>query len=138
MKEQKIDNVFLKGQVEKKYIPSILSRSNLNFFILNGSELFRFGLSLNKSFDYIASGKPLLIIGKASYSLVDKYQCGIHINLVNPEKIADAIDRFVNLSQTEYERYCKNSLKAAQEFDFKELTNKLLGIISELINNSNV
>ncbi len=138
IKEQKIDNVIFKGRVDKKYIPSILSRSYLNFFILNGSELFRFGLSLNKSFDYIASGKPLLIIGKASYSLVDKYQCGIHIDSVDPKKIADAIDGFASLPQTKYDTYCENSLKAAQEFDFKELTNKLLSIMYELTNSLNV
>lgn len=129
--EQKIKNVIFKGYVDKKYIPGILSRSDLNFFILNGSELFRFGLSLNKSFDYIASGKPLLIIGKASYSLVDKYQCGIHIDTVDPQKIAGEIDRFVSLSQAEYVKYCENALKAANEFDFKELTNKLLSVMCE-------
>ena len=130
--EQKIDNIVFKGNVDKKYIPSILSRSNLNFFILNGSELFRFGLSLNKSFDYIASGKPLLIVGKAAYSLVDKYRCGIHINSLNPKNIADGIEKFISMPQTEYDTYCKNSLKAAQEFDFKELTNKLISIMYEL------
>lgn len=133
--EQKIKNVVFKGYVDKKYIPGILSRSDLNFFILNGSELFRFGLSLNKSFDYIASGKPLLIIGKASYSLVDKYQCGIHIDSVDPQKIADEIDGFASLPQTEYVTYCENALKAAHEFDFKELTNKLLSVMSELTKN---
>ena len=133
--EQKIKNVVFKGYVDKKYIPSILSRSDLNFFILNGSELFRFGLSLNKSFDYIASGKPLLIVGKASYSLVDKYQCGIHIDSVDPQKTAEEIDRFISMPQTEYEKYCENALKAAYEFDFKELTNKLIGIVYELTEN---
>jgi glycosyltransferase involved in cell wall biosynthesis len=135
IKEQKISNVVFKGQVDKKFIPSILSRSDLNFFILNGSELFRFGLSLNKSFDYIASGKPLLIIGKASYSLVDKYHCGVHIDSLDPKKIADDIDRFVNLPRIEYETHCKNALIAAQEFDFKKLTNKLLSIMYELTEN---
>lgn len=132
LNEEKIKNVVFKGYVDKKYIPSILSRSDLNFLILKELELFRFGLSPNKIFDYIASGKPLLIIGKASYSFVEKYQCGIQIDSDNPKTVAGEIDRFAAKPKEEHEVYCGNSLKAAQNYDFKQLTNKLLKIISEL------
>ncbi len=37
------------------------------------------------------------------------------------ESLAEGILRFYNMPKEEYDIYCKNALKAAQDFDFKVL-----------------
>lgn len=123
-----IKNVFLKGKVEKKYIPYIVSQAHCNFFVLKNNPLYRFGLSLNKSFDYLASGKPILMIGSAGASMIKKYDCGIQIESFNPKEVAEAI-RKMHQEDDEYQKMCTNSRNAAYEYDFKLLTKKLLDII---------
>jgi len=75
--ENKITNVVFKGKVDKKYIPNILSKSNLNIFCLEYlPNLFKYGLSPNKMFEYFASGKPVISNVECSYDMLKKYNCG--------------------------------------------------------------
>ena len=131
-KDNNLQNVIFKGKVEKKYIPSILSRSDLNVFTGKHIYLYKYGLSLNKMFDYFASGKPTLSNIECGYDLLEKYNCGVTVQGGSSESLAEGILRFYNMPKEEYNIYCKNALKAAQDFDFKILTDKLEKIILEL------
>jgi len=126
-----IANVTFKGKVEKKYVPSILSKSDLNVFTGKHTYLYKYGLSLNKMFEYFASGKPTLSNIKCGYDMLEKYKCGITVNGGSAEALAEGILKFYNMTKEEYNIYCNNALKAAQHFDFKVLTNKLEKVLLE-------
>ena len=129
--DEAIQNVVFKGKVEKQFVPNIVSQADVNFFVLEDSPLFRFGLSLNKSFEYLAAGKPLIIVGDASYSMVDEYHCGVHIRKTTAQDFAQAIEQITNLGKVAYDNMCKNARDAAKEYDFKVLANKLVAVIEE-------
>ncbi len=78
VENENLDNVKMKGFVNKKYIPYILSKSSVN--ILNYSQTqynWSRGNSSNKLFEYMASGKPMISTVKMGYSIIEKYKCGI-------------------------------------------------------------
>ena len=130
--EKNLDNLLLKGYVEKKYIPYILSKSDLNllnYFAAAVAGLYRFGSSQNKMFDYLASGKPVLANTKTNYDIVEKYHCGVCKQLVNGEDYAKEILKIKNLPKEEYAELCQNTQKAAQDYDFKVLTQRLLQVV---------
>lgn len=129
VKELALDNIVFKGRVEKKYIPYILSKSNLNVYILPDNRLYRFGLSLNKSFEYFASGKPVLASSNSGYSLIDKYNCGKALNKYDINAFVNEIIAFSEMSQDKYNDLCENAIKSAQDYDFRKLTNDLIEII---------
>lgn len=132
VRNNNISNVVFKGRVEKKYVPSILNRSDLNIFTGKNIYLYKYGLSLNKMFDYFASGKPTLSNIECGYDLLEKYNCGLTVQGGSAEALAEGILKFYNMPKEEYNRYCENALKAAQDFDFKNLIDKLERIILEL------
>ena len=130
--ENKITNVVFKGKVDKKYIPNILSKSNLNIFCLEYlPNLFKYGLSPNKMFEYFASGKPIISNVECGYDMLKKYNCGITVNGGSAEALAEGILKFYNMPKEEYDTYCANALKAAKDFDYKILTDKLEKVILE-------
>ena len=129
--EYGLKNIELKGFVEKKYIPSILEKSDLNIYILPESPLFKFGISANKTFEYFASGKPVLASANSGYSIIDRYQCGICLEKFSLETLAEEIIRFNNMPNEEYDQYCTNASMAAENYDFNKLTDKLLTILSK-------
>jgi glycosyltransferase involved in cell wall biosynthesis len=91
---KKITNVKMKGSVNKKFIPYILSKSSVN--ILNSSQsLYNWarGSSCNKLFEYMASGKPVISTIKTGYSTIEKYNCGVELNACTPEELAKEILR---------------------------------------------
>ncbi|GLI19859.1 glycosyltransferase WbuB [Tepidanaerobacter syntrophicus] len=131
VKVNDIPNVKFKGKVDKKYIPGILSKSDLNIFTGKHIYLYKYGLSLNKMFEYFASGRPTVSNVECGYDMLEKYKCGITVKGGSAEALAEGILKFYNMPKEEYDTYCNNALKAACDFDFKILTDKLEEVILE-------
>ena len=130
-KENNVDNVIFKGCVNKIYIPYILSKCNLNIIHFLQSELKIYGSSMNKMSEYFASGKPTISDCKFGYDYITKYKCGISEDNASAERLAQHIIEFYNMPKEEYNTYCANALKAAKDFDYKILTDKLEKVILE-------
>lgn len=129
VKDEQINNVCFKGRVDKKYIPYITSKAQLNIILGDNLPLYRYGSSANKLFDYFASASPTLSTKKYRYSLINRYKAGIELEDSSAERVAESIMYFKNLNKSDYEEYCKNARKAAQDYSFKNLTIKLIDII---------
>ena len=128
---RKVENCKFKGAIAKESVPYVLSKSDLN--LLNYSqkivEVFRFGSSQNKLFEYLASGKPVLANADIAYNPIKQHGCGIARELKDNSEYAQAILEIYNLSKAQKEEMGKNALKAANEYDFKLLTQKLISVI---------
>ncbi len=127
--DEKIENVIFKGRIEKKYVPYIVSRANLNIAHNSPSELFRFGISFNKLFDYFAAEKPILCDFPCPYNPAVKMGAGVQVEKPNAENIAEAIENFVSMDEKEIEKYSRCAKVAAEEYSFSNLTEKLLNIL---------
>lgn len=128
--DEKIGNVIFKGRVEKKYIPYITSKANMNIAHNTPSPLFRFGISFNKLFDYFAAGKPVLSDFPCPYNPVVQCGAGIEVGDPTPQNIAKGISEIIAMDESEYEILCGRASQAAEKYDFKNLTQKLFDVIS--------
>ena len=124
-KDNGINNIIFKGRIDKKYIPFILSKCDISILNLYQGNLFRFGMSPNKLFDYFASGKPILSV-ECSFDLIKKYQCGITMSVLSADEIAKEITLFCDKDDDQIKLMSENALKAARDYDFKVLTDKLI------------
>ena len=127
--DENIDNVVFKGHVNKYYIPSIDSKADLNIVHWEMSPLLRVGESYNKAFEYFAAGKPVFYTVRPGYSIVEKYKCGKLTNGFNPKDLAFGIQAMAEMSEADKTEMAVNARKAAEIYDFKNLTNKLIEII---------
>ncbi len=126
-----ISNVVFKGKVDKKYIPSIVSQADLNLMHLPPHAIFNYGISPNKLFDYMAAEKPVLCDFPCAYNPAVQRGAGELIDYPTPETVARAIEKMSCLPSEVYKAYCEAARQTAQEYDFKNLTKKLIEIISE-------
>ena len=134
IKKEHIDNVKLKGFVERKYIPYILSRSSINLLNYSqGQYNWTRGNSSNKLFEYMASGKPIISTVHMGYSIIKRYNCGIELDEDTPEALAKQIIRFHDMSKDERDRIGQNAREGANDFDFSVLTDKLINVIESVI-----
>ena len=129
VREEGISNVVFKGKVEKQYIPSIVSRADINLAHNDPSPLFRFGISFNKLFDYLAAGKPVLCDFPCPYNPAIQCGAGISVDAPSSGKIAAAVESMSALPQETYQQYCSAARAAAEKYDFRVLTQKLLAVI---------
>ena len=130
--EEGIQNVFFKGRVAKQYIPSIDKRADLNVVHWETSPLIRYGDSSNKSFEYFAAGRPILFTTRPAYSIVEQYECGLTTEDQKPETIAASIDLIRRMPEEKKNAMCENARKAAEAYDFRNLTKKLIEIIEQV------
>ncbi|MNI38797.1 Alpha-D-kanosaminyltransferase [compost metagenome] len=128
-KANDLKTVHFKGFVEKKYIPFILSKSDLTILNYKNAKTLRFGGSQNKLFEYMAAGKPVLVTVNMNYNVVTKNNCGIALEEPSAENIANAIIQIYDMSDEEHSAWGVSAKKSAEEYDFKALTDKLLRII---------
>lgn len=129
--DEGIGNVIFKGRVEKKYIPSILTKAHINILHNSSTCLDKYGQSQNKLFEYLAAGKCIVQTYTTGYSILDKYACGLSALVQTPEEIADTISRALDDNE-KYELMGLNARKAAYDFDFRKLTGYLIDIIEGL------
>ena len=129
--ENNIDNVVFKGQVEKKYIPYILSKCDLSILNYKKAKTLKYGGSQNKLFEYLAAGCPVLLTVDMNYNIVTENNCGMALDEPNPTHIAEAITSFSNRTKEELYEMGERAKEIAKEYDFRVLTNRLLKIIGE-------
>lgn len=130
-KEEDISNVIFKGQVEKKMVPSILKKSYANILHNSSTSLDKYGQSQNKFFEYLAASKCVIQTYTTGYSILEKYNCGVSAVIQNPEEVAKTIMRACR-DDKEVELMGQNAGRAARDFDFENLTNKLITIIENV------
>jgi len=131
-----LDNIVFKGFIEKKYIPSVLSRSDLCLMHWKPTPIANFGMSMNKLFEYFAGGKPILSNNNPAYDLISKHSCGISADIRSPEEYAGYISDIAQLPPDEYNALCSNARRAAEDYDFAVLTDKLEKVLEGAINES--
>lgn len=131
--DNEISNVIFKQKwVELKYVPFILTKSSLNILNYKPSPIFRFGGSQSKSFQYMASGKPICANISMNYCPIRKYDIGIAQEFSSARSYADAIKSFYEMDKKRYDQLCINAKKAAHNYDYKALTKQFIHILNSI------
>ncbi len=132
--DEKLDNIVMEGAVERKYIPGILAKADVNLLHYTQSKYnWSRGNSSNKLFEYMASGKPVISTIRTGYSIIQKYQCGTELGSDDPQQLADAIIHYYEMPPEERQKIGDNARKGALDFDFARLTDKLVDVIESVV-----
>ena len=132
--DEGLTNVKMKGYVDKKFIPYVLSKSSVN--ILNYSQTkynWSRGNSSNKLFEYMASGKPIISTVKMGYCPLKKYGCGVSLEEDTPDELAKAIMSIYDMPKEAYNKMGHNAMDGAKHYDYKVLTEKLISVMKNQI-----
>ena len=121
----RLDNVFFYGMVSKSTVPDILSKSDLLLAPVLDSDAYEFGINLNKLYDYMASGRPILFSGRAPNDDIKAASCGFSIPPEAPEIMCAAIESFFNMSSIERKKLGANAKRFAfDNYDVDKLVVK--------------
>ncbi|GAG02217.1 unnamed protein product, partial [marine sediment metagenome] len=87
-KELRLNNVEFRDPVKKANVPKVLHEADATVFILNDLPLYKYGISLNKLFDYLAAKKPLILAGNPVNNPVEEAHCGLTVPPRDPQALA--------------------------------------------------
>ncbi len=122
---ENLANIIFIKPIQKSQIQSMLELFDLCYIGWNKERLYNYGISANKIFDYMYSGKPILHGFSGKGDIVELAKCGISVEAKNPIELARAIDEFSAMSKEQREQLGKNGKKYVLEnFTYKELAEK--------------
>ena len=129
-----LKNIFFLDPVPKSAVPELLAVADILLIAWNRSQLYKYGISPNKIFDYMMAAKPVVHAVEAANDLIKNAQCGISIEPENPEKFAEAIAFLCALPTVEKEQMGMNGKNyVINNHTYKHLANKFLEYISILL-----
>ncbi len=133
VQERGLSNISFPGAIDKREIPASLEKARLLLLLYSSMQvnLSQYGMSQNKLFDYLASGKPVLSNLPSSYSIINKYDCGIERSFSDPEEFAEQIRRMISDDEA-MERWGENARATADLYSFVSHTNHLIEIIEDI------
>lgn len=134
-KRLQLNNVTFEPPVPKKNIPLLASEAD--GFVLtsrNLPNLYRYGISANKLFDYMAAGRPVVISLNAGNNPVLEADAGFTVPPEDPIALADAILKLTSLPLGQRIQMGRNARSFVEkEHDFSVLAERLSTILSEVI-----
>lgn len=109
-------NITFCKPIPKQAVPSALLAADCLVFPVRNFNIYSFGISFNKSFDYLASAKPVVMAGNPRNNIVLDANCGISVESENPEALAEAIIEISQLTEQERRKLGRNGRRYVEQF----------------------
>nr|WP_289711344.1 glycosyltransferase family 4 protein [Aeromonas veronii] len=128
---KRLHNVIFIEPIPKVKIQAMLSNFDACYIGLTKDPLFKFGVSPNKLFDYLYSGKPVIYsIESGEYRPVADANAGIQISSENPDELAEAVLTLYHMPAEKRTLLGANGHKAATaQYEYCQLAQQLAKVM---------
>lgn len=131
VEEEHLTNILLLDPVEKRQVDSFLKLSDCLYIGAKRCELYRYGVAMNKLFDYMRAARPVICGVEASNDPVGEARCGLTIQPESPEAIAKAIDALKAMPAEELDAMGERGRAyVAAHHDYQTLARRFIEAIS--------
>jgi glycosyltransferase involved in cell wall biosynthesis len=126
-----VPNIVFVGPVPKERIASAIRLFDACYVGYRRSSLYRFGVSPNKLYDYMAAGRPVLFAAHAANEPVRDADCGQTVVPEDPAALAEAIRSLAALTQAERARLGANARAYVERHhSYRRLAGELAAILA--------
>jgi glycosyltransferase involved in cell wall biosynthesis len=133
VKQKKLTNVQFTDPIPSSEIPVKLSNADALVFCLEDSPLFKYGISPNKLFTYLASGKPILLSANSLNNPVQEAGAGISVPPRDPQILAQAVIKLFRMNPQERKEMGKRGIEYVKKYyDYSILTDKYQEVIENV------
>lgn len=138
IKLKKLDNISIQDSVPKNEVNRILQSSDLLYFNLKDSPVFRYGISSNKLFDYMAAGRVIIFSTNAKNNPIKDASAGYTIEPDNLDQLKQTIIDAYNLSLAQRNDMGRKIRKYVEKnYSITVLTDKLEQLLEDTLEQYN-
>jgi glycosyltransferase involved in cell wall biosynthesis len=125
-----LENVVLHPPIPKSDVSTLLAAADACLLHMTGTPVYRYGVSFNKLFDYMASGRPVLFACESSNDPVREAGAGLSVAPDDPEAMARAARELSEMAAEEVARLGANGRRYVEEHhDIRELASRLAAFL---------
>lgn len=129
------DRVTFRDPIVKSAVPEAISAADALIINILDLDVYRYGVSMNKLFDYSAAGRPIVIASSARNNLVLEANSGISVPGNNTAALSDALVRMAHpensAQRTTWGANARSHLAA--NYDYRILGARLHQILHDLV-----
>ncbi len=124
-------NITFAPRIRKNQVQNVLNYCDVLYASAKDSNLYRFGLSLNKIIDYMYAAKPIILSYNGFPSMINEADCGVIVPAENIEKLKSTI---INYSKMDKQKLCEIGLRGKEWLIQNRTFSKLALKYTELFN----
>lgn len=122
VERENLQNVTLLDAVPKPRVQGVLRLADALYIGAKRTPLYRYGVGMNKIYDYMLSGRPILYAVESSNNPVAEVGCGIRIAAEDPQEIASAARMLLQMTEEERARLGENGRRYVRQYhDYRVL-----------------
>lgn len=130
VEEKYLDNVFFLEPVPKIQVQDMLSKFDACYLGWLDDTLYRFGIGANKIPEYLYSGKPIIHAFSGIGDPIAESGSGISVPAEDPVKLAGAILKLFDMSQSERREIGRKGHKVAMErYEYGRLARQFCDVL---------
>ena len=132
--EYGLKNVEFRDPVSKSDVPRLQLEADIFLACVLDSQAYRFGLNLNKLFDYFASGRPVIFSGNAPNDPIIESGAGFSIAPEDSDAMVVALETYIEMSPADRIKMGESGREYVErEFDMRILGNRMEALIFQSI-----
>jgi glycosyltransferase involved in cell wall biosynthesis len=119
-------NVRFESAVPKQEVYTVLQEADVLLVTTRNIDLYEYGLSFNKLFDYLAAGRPIVFGASCPCNPVDEANAGIVVPPEDSEAMAKAIRNLATMSPHQrWEMGVRGRRFAEEHYDIRRLAERM-------------
>jgi glycosyltransferase involved in cell wall biosynthesis len=134
-----LKNVSFEPPVPKSQIPALAAEADAFVIaVLDLPKLYRYGISMNKLFDYLAAARPIIMASNAANNPANDAQAGLSVGAGKPDELAEAILKMAALPIEERQRMGHTGREYVEKnHGFQQLAGRLAQVLDDSITTVN-
>lgn len=129
-----LSNIVFLDSVPKQSIPSLFDYIDVTYVSAVDNDMFRFGICMNKLFDSMMGGKPILYAVNAPNNYIVDYHCGVSVKPCDTEALMKGIKELLSFSNEEKRKMGENGrIAVTKNFTYSNLAKKFIEKVEGVI-----
>jgi glycosyltransferase involved in cell wall biosynthesis len=128
-------NLILLDAVDRRALLPLISMADALWLATRNLSVYRYGVAMNKLFDYMLSARPVVFATTCKDNPVSRAGCGITVDPQEMIQTETALEDLRAMSRKERDRMGRRGEAAVrQEYNYRHIAKKYSLILEELIN----
>lgn len=126
------DRVKFFDPIPKRCIPKVFEYIDVSYVASLHYSIDRFGICMNKLFDSMMGGRPILYGVEAPNNYITEYDCGIFVDIEKEDSIIEGIKKIIALNEDERNCMGANGKNAVLKYyNYNMLAEKFINLLNK-------
>lgn len=129
------ENLVLLDAVDRRVLPPLLSEADALWLATRNLSVYRYGVAMNKLYDYMLCGRPVVFATACKDNPISRAQCGITVDPQEMIQTEAALEQLRAMTPSQRAEMGARGAQAVRlEYNYRQTAEKYYHVLEELAN----